>query len=134
MDRILPLRPARPGTASDVDDFSVNRSSEGGCEVVAVSGELDAFTNDDLAMCLDEVLSADETAHLIVDLTGVGFLDSTAIGLLIRTRQRVDAAGGRLAIVGITGPAGRLFAMTKVDTVLDLVPTREAAVAALSSA
>jgi anti-sigma B factor antagonist len=113
-----------------VDEFSASRATERGCDIIAVSGDLDLHTTRDLETHIDEILQAGGHRPLIVDLSQVGFLDSTAIDLLLRTRSRLQDQGRQMMTVGQTLPAGRLFSLSAVDGVLGLLPSRDAAFAA----
>lgn len=116
-----------------MDEFSASRATKRGCDIIAVSGELDLHTTRDLEARIDEILGGGGHRPLIVDLSQVGFLDSTAIALLLRTRSRLHEQGRQMMTVGQTSPAGRLFSLTAIDDVLGLLPSREAAFAAIST-
>ncbi|HET8978702.1 MAG TPA: STAS domain-containing protein [Solirubrobacteraceae bacterium] len=62
--------------------YQVTRSPDG-TAVVAISGELDMSTVDELANELRPVL-ADAPSRLIVDVSAVSFADSSAIALWVR--------------------------------------------------
>ena len=53
------------------------------CAVVAVRGEIDLFTAPELKSALSEAIESGHT-RIVVDLTDTTFLDSTALGVLIR--------------------------------------------------
>jgi anti-anti-sigma factor len=96
--------------------------------LVEVCGEVDIATSPRLR----EALLAERPpagALLLVDLTGVTFIDSSGLSVLLTLRSDVKAAGERLAIVCPDGPARLLFEVTGVESELPLFPTREAALA-----
>ena len=43
-----------------------------------------------------------QRVHVVIDLSRVTFMDSTAIGLLIATVKRLRAAGGEARLAGLT--------------------------------
>jgi anti-sigma B factor antagonist len=72
-----------------------------GATVVSLSGELDLYNAEDVRKALLECC-ADEPAVLVVDLEQVTFIDSTALGVLIEARSRLnDRSGFRLAAPGL---------------------------------
>ena len=73
--------------------------------VVVLSGEVDIFTAPQFKECLLELLDAG-VKRLVVDLSDVTFIDSTALGVLIGGVRRVHGAGGTMTIV-VTTRAGR---------------------------
>jgi anti-sigma B factor antagonist len=99
-----------------------------GATLVAASGELDAFVAEELERTLAE---AAREARIVVDLTHVAFLDSTALGLLVRTVRDVDSRGGAIRVVLPAGTARRIFEITTLDRVLPVAGSRSDAVAEL---
>ena len=72
-----------------------------GATVVSLAGELDLYNAEDVRGALLECC-AEEPEMLVVDLTGVTFIDSTALGVLIAARARLaDRDGFRLAAPGL---------------------------------
>ena len=80
------------------------------CVVVTAAGEVDMNT----AAGLDRALRFAENAwpHVVIDLSLVTFLDSTALGVLLGARARLTAARGTLALVKPPDLARRLLAST----------------------
>ena len=76
-----------------MSDFSVTTERQDQHHVVQVSGELDMATEPVLAKCLAEL---DGTVRL--DCSGLSFIDSRGISLLITTDRRLRDGGGRLEI------------------------------------
>jgi anti-sigma B factor antagonist len=99
--------------------------------VVALSGEVDIFTAPQFKEHLVALLD-DGVKRLVVDLSEVTFIDSTALGVLIGGVRRVHGAGGAMTIVVTTRPVERVLSVTGLDRVFSLHATREEAVAALA--
>jgi len=74
----------------------------GNATVVHLQGEVDAVTAPDLRDVFIQVLSAKPSTHLIVDLGGVDFIDSTGIGVMVGAHNRVTAHGGWFTVVVAT--------------------------------
>jgi len=71
-------------------------------------------------------------AHdIVVNLAGVPMVDSSGIGSLIRCHSAVNAAGGKLKIVGASNTVMQAFKVTRLDRVLELHPDEKSALAAL---
>jgi anti-sigma B factor antagonist len=64
--------------------------------VVEVAGEVDMAT----APQLGEVLGAQRGVDLVVDLSGVPFLDSSGLSVLVRTRADLSGTGRTLRVTG----------------------------------
>lgn len=61
---------------------------EGGAIVVILAGELDLYNANDVRAAL-LAACAEAPERLIVDVAGVTFIDSTALGVLIEARSRM---------------------------------------------
>ncbi len=59
--------------------------------VVRLAGELDLYNSGDVAAALAEA-AAGEPERVVVDLSAVMFVDSTALGTLVETRKRMKGA------------------------------------------
>ena len=102
----------------------------GNATIVRGAGELDAFTAPDLASAFDELRGA---GFVLADLTHVSFMDSTALGVIVRGVRALDAEGARVQVVLPQGPARRIFEITTLDRALPVVATRQAALEALGA-
>jgi anti-sigma B factor antagonist len=76
----------------------LSQVSEGNGPVVVVEGEVDLAVAPALRDGL-EALLAEGHATLYVDLLGATFLDSTALGVLVTTREHCANAGGELHLI-----------------------------------
>jgi anti-sigma B factor antagonist len=76
--------------------LEIAEQTDGAARVVSVRGEVDIAT----APMLDRVLHAllEEHQRVVLDLSGVSFIDSTGIGVLVAAAQAADADGGGFAI------------------------------------
>jgi anti-anti-sigma factor len=63
----------------------------------------------------------------VLDLTDVPYMDSAGMGLVMNHYVRCQTRGARMVVSGANNRVMDLFKVTKVDTVLPLVPTLEAA-------
>lgn len=69
--------------------------------------------------------------RLVVDMTGVQALDSSALGPLVQKLRDVQKRGGKMALTGLIAPALReIFALTRFDKVFVITPSRAEAIAA----
>jgi anti-anti-sigma factor len=111
----------------------VERNSGGGVEVVAVSGEIDIASAPRLITGLHDAVANCELP-VIVDLTEVGFMDSTGLALLLNAHRRLARRGMGFAVVCADGPVRRVFTITDMVDVLRVHGTLpEARAAALEA-
>jgi anti-sigma B factor antagonist len=94
----------------------VQQSSSG--LVLSAAGEIDTLTAPELQVSVDQAL-ADAGEVLVVDLTGVTFLSSAGLSVLVQTHQRGKDAGCDVRIVTNSNSA-RVFALTGLTETLNL--------------
>lgn len=61
-------------------------------------------------------------AHLTVDLAGITILTSVVLGKFLAVNKAVRAAGGQFTLLNPTATVRMVFAVTRLDTVLDIQP------------
>lgn len=106
----------------------VTSHERGDYTVVQVVGEVDVYTASVLREKLADLIDADHT-DLIVDLTGVGFLDSTGLGVLVGALKKVRGFGGRLVLVIDQEKVMKVFRITALTQVFTIHDSLEAALA-----
>ncbi|MEI2784865.1 MAG: STAS domain-containing protein [Candidatus Nanopelagicales bacterium] len=87
--------------------------------VVAVTGELDVFTAPQLEVALQDQIGQGH-ADLVVDLSGVEFLDSTGLGVMVKALKWAREAGGGLRVVATQERITKVFTITGLDEVMQL--------------
>src|SRR4028118_2310415 len=75
-------------------------------------------------VCNDEITKCIEGGQnqIVLDLSGVDFIDSSGLGALVSCLKRLGPRGG-LAVAGATGAVRRLFSLTRMDRVFALHPS-----------
>jgi anti-sigma B factor antagonist len=102
-----------------------------GVAVVIAEGELDAYAAPELTAGF---ANRGDALDVVVDLSAVSFLDSTALGIVVRTVRAIGERGGAVRLVLPETTARRIFEITMLDQVLPLAATREDALAELARA
>jgi anti-sigma B factor antagonist len=95
-----------------VEPLSCTVDHRAGAVIVHVAGEVDMTNAGTLRETLIDVLGADPATHLIVDLSGVEFIDSTGVGVIVGARKRAMSRGGTLTAVVATHAVRRVLETT----------------------
>jgi anti-sigma B factor antagonist len=118
-------RPTNFGLAEhDVDERT---------HVVAPSGEIDAVTAPQLGRRLIALAEAGKKV-VVVDLSGVTFMDSTGIGVLLNALRQLTSRSGELVLVCPTERTLRPFEVTGLTGRISIFRTREEALGVLGAA
>ena len=108
--------------------MTVTTNEARGYTLVTVAGELDLYTAPKLGEAISGLVR-EGTYHLVIDLTRVGFLDSTGLGVLVGARKKIDAHNGSLQLVCNQDRLLKLFRLTGLINVFVIHDTVEAATA-----
>ncbi len=109
------------GTEETGDGYSICRPA----------GELDAFTVAQFRQVLADVASAKK---LVIDLSGVPFIDSAGLGALIGGIRRTRELGGDVAVACDRPTLVRLLKTTGFDRIVNVTDNVEQAKSALRDA
>jgi anti-sigma B factor antagonist len=106
-----------PGTVRPVlpEPFAVDVQRRDDVAVVLPRGELDVATADTLRAALERV---DGAAHLVLDLRGLSFIDSTGLHMLAALHERAQREGFRLTLVAPPAPVDRAIRVSGLGEAL----------------
>ena len=93
----------------------VDRS--GGAAAARLAGDLDIVTSADVKRELARLVD-DGYASLVLDLSDVGFVDSSGLGALVALHRHAESQGGRFAVRAVPPKVQRLFEITRLDDFL----------------
>jgi anti-anti-sigma factor len=111
-------------------DISVDRRE--GFAVLQLRGEFDTYYCRLLQQEVDKLCAAGET-RAILDLRLVRFINSTALGAIIKASKQLTKAGGRLVLARPSKFCREIIAKVGLDRVVPVYDTEEAAVEAIGS-
>jgi anti-sigma B factor antagonist len=89
------------------------------CAVLQVTGEIDAYAAPQMREHVIKML-ANGNRHIIADLRGVDFLDSTGLGVLVGSLKRIHELDGSLALVATAKKILTIFRVTGLIRVFAL--------------
>ncbi|GAA4181019.1 STAS domain-containing protein [Streptosporangium oxazolinicum] len=112
-------------------DLSVRRHE--GASVIVLAGELDKLSSPRFRDVMVTQLD-DGVCHLVLDVTGLSFCDSTGLWTMLELRRRVGAAGGRLRLAGAHGVLERILTITGLAGAFSLDPDVPTALRAVRQA
>lgn len=91
--------------------------------ILELRGRFDAYGAPQVVKWFDENLKP-ERANLVIDLSGVDFVDSTALAALVQGMKRARQANGDLRLCGLQQPVRIIFELTRLDKAFDIFATQ----------
>ena len=86
--------------------------------VLNFTGEFDAVGTAAARDALERIVTDRNEAHVVLDLSGVTFMDSSGIGAIVFLFKRLRADGRSLALSGVYGQTRQLIELLRVDKAL----------------
>jgi anti-sigma B factor antagonist len=108
--------------------FDIAISERDGWAVLAVTGELDVATAPKLRQEAVRMSAAGQH-RVVLDLSGVGFLDSTGLGVIVGILKRSRTNGGELLLAGAEPQVRKVFEITRMNDILPLHDSVDDAIA-----
>lgn len=99
------------------------RTLDQGVPMIELEGEVDVYTAPQLKQQVIGVLESG-AKELIVDLTKVDYLDSTALGVLIGGLKRMREVDGNMMLICPSPRIRRVFEITGLDKIFDIYDTQ----------
>ena len=94
--------------------------------IIHVDKEVDHMSAENIRREFEQVCAKHSIKNVIFDMSGVKFMDSSGIGMIIGRYMKVRYIGGKVAVVGVSDSIDRILRMSgvykvvaKYDTVND---------------
>jgi anti-sigma B factor antagonist len=104
-------------------DFTKNG---GGPQVAIISGRLNAASAPEAKERVKAIVN-ESSGLLVVDLSGLDFIDSSGLTVLVSAYKAAAEAGGSLKLSAPSPQVSQVLALTHLDRVFEIYPSREAA-------
>lgn len=102
------------------------------CALIRVAGEIDVYSAPQLREAILALIGTG-VSHVIADLRGVDFLDSTGLGAIVGGHKRLRTNDGSLVLAASPDRIVRLFRITGLDRAFSLYPSVPEAIASEDS-
>src|SRR5712692_5683956 len=107
-------------------DIDVTQSSE--VTVFAPKGDLDMAAADQMKRTLAGLIGKGQS-RLVMDLGGVGYIDSSGMGAMVAAMKQARAAGGDVRLCALQDDVRGIFELTRLARAMSIHPTRQEALA-----
>lgn len=103
-------------------------SNEKDALIMSISGEIDHRYATRIRNEADRKIVTYPDKKLVIDLSAVTFMDSSAIGVIIGRYKLVKSFGGDVNIVAADATVGRILEMSGIRKIINIYDTLEEAV------
>ena len=112
--------------------MKIQTTSNNDIQVLELSGELDYHSSPELREKLSE-LTGKQSPKILVDLSGVEYMDSSGIATFVEAFQKTKRYQGRLILAALTDTVRGVFEIAKLDSIFEIAPTVVEGVTSLGS-
>jgi len=102
-----------------MNTMNIEITQANSCIEVLVSGEIDVYTAPRLKEVVYPLASQDQV-EMVINLSGVSFMDSTGLGVLVGLFKAVKSHNGKFKIIGLSNRLKRLFDITGLAEIIQI--------------
>ena len=100
--------------------MKINITSENGTAVAVLNGEIDHHSARSLRSEIDRFVITMQPERLAMDFTGITFMDSSGIALILNVNKRLGNIGGRLRVEGGTKQPMKVIKASGIDRIISI--------------
>jgi len=97
--------------------------------IVDISGELDHHNADEVRRRIDDWIDRFNTKKLILDLSGVSFMDSSGIGIVIGRYKKISLRNGNINIINTNEALKKVFDLSGLFKIVKSFKDKDKAIA-----
>ena len=105
--------------------IDVISTAEDGRFLVVLNGEIDLLSARSFVRSMSELPST--PAHVVIDVSGLTFVDSSGINALVQSVRTIEQRGGSAVLAAPSAATRRVFEITRVADVVTVAGDRDEA-------
>src|SRR5574343_93368 len=102
--------------------MKIQATNRADIHALELSGELDYHSSPELREKLTE-LTSKQAPKILVDLSGVDYMDSSGIATFVEAFQKAKRYQGRLVLAALTPTVRGVFEIAKLDSIFEISAT-----------
>ena len=107
--------------------MNITTTQEGLVNKVQLAGRLEAATVPELKAEVQK-LAKSNPPHIVFDMAGVTFVDSSGLGALVAALRTVNKVDGDIRIASLTPDVRSIFELTRMHRLFEIYPSSEVAI------
>lgn len=112
----------------------INLTTKKNVLIIRLAGELDHHTAEQLKEQVEEKINKDGIRHILLNLEELTFMDSSGLGVILGRYKRLKQLDGSMVICAISPSIYRLFELSGLFKILQIVDSEEQALKTLGVA
>ena len=96
--------------------------------ILALEGEIDLHRSPQVKESLEPLITQ-KVPRILLDFSGVTYVDSSGLATMIETLQRIQSYGGKFAMFGLRESVRNIFEIARLDQIFTIFPDEASAVA-----
>lgn len=106
--------------------IEIQQEQEGAVRILGLAGRLDTETAVDVELTLQDLLAAGER-HFLIDLSGIGYVSSAGLRVLLALAKQLDGGKGSLRLCGLNAAVNQVFEVAGFSKLFAIFRDRAAA-------
>jgi anti-anti-sigma factor len=112
-----------------ISDLIASARHEGDAAIVAIRGEIDLHNSPELRNHMLKHLADTSIKRLILNLSEVPYMDSSAIAVFVEGLQKLRKIGGKIYLTNLQPRVKGLLEIARLDTIFIVCPDEASALA-----
>jgi len=88
------------------------------CMIVKITGDIDHHTSEEIRLDVDRAYDRSGCRNIIFDFAGVGFMDSSGVGMVIGRYKNAAKNNGKVAIANMNRDLSRIVEVTGLGRII----------------
>ena len=89
--------------------------------VVSLIGELDHHSAEEVRVKIDDRISRENIRKLVLDFSGVTFMDSSGIGIILGRYNQLKAINGSVMVIGMKPLVAKVFELSGLSQIIKVI-------------
>jgi len=111
--------------------LNISTLNKQGVLIVRVEGELDMHVADEFRHTVDDALDSCGAKHMLLNLKGVTFIDSSGLGVILGRYKKISALGGKMNAANVRPQVARIFECSGLLRIIRLCASESEALESL---
>lgn len=94
-------------------------------KILMVAGDIDLYNVGQLKKAVFNLLDEEDIESLIIDMSGINYMDSSGVGALVAGQKKVKAQGGKFALLNIKEDVLNILKLATLDQFFTIYENEE---------